>query len=1595
MKKLLISILAAAMLYTSCPITFAENQTEPYTDDSSVSGYVSTSEGVKIAGTDKKPVIYVDADDWAGVVRAAGDLKEDIKSVTDADASVVNEKSDSVNVLIGTIGKSAEIDALIAADKLDVSEIKDKWECFTIKNIDGTIVIAGSDKRGTIYGIYDLSEKMGVSPWTFWADTVPVHQDNIYINLDENGYTEGEPSVQYRGIFLNDEYNLTTWSTSLDVSGNMNNETYKKIFELLLRLKANYCWPAMHTYSTAFNNTEHNAEIADEYGIVMGSSHCEPLLRNNLGELYNYQQEWTEAHPDKTLYINTTDDAKRNVSWMWTDKDSDGNAVDNKEFLKDYWRARVRANGGYDNTYTLGMRGVHDGKFSTNMNQQTAMAEIIAAQREILTEELCSDGKEITDIPQVFIPYKEMLDLYNGGLKIPDEVTLMWADDNFGYIRQLPTEAERARSGGAGVYYHLSYRGKPTSYLWLSTTQLGLIREEMTKAYDMGAQKIWIANVGDLKPAETQVEYFLDLARDVDTVRNVSLDYYLAEHAKRDFGFDDIQAGEYADIQNSFYEIANSRRPEHLKQGLFSLENFGDEGQRHIDTYKALVERSEALYNTLDESRKPSFFEMQLYPLRCCYNATSVYVNTDKAKLYKEQGRGMAVNKYAALAAAASDRIDADTAAYNSMLGGKWNKIMTYQPAGLISSYGDWPDLRPAAESVSSVDYTQMGIAPEGSDELTFDYYNQRAKFIDIYNKGLGTIDYKVTTNVDWIKLNKTEATVADDDRIYAMVDYAKAPLGKSTAQITVTQYIGDTAVDSKAVTVRLTNNKTENLGEKTYVEADGYVSIEAEHYTDSVKNGDYEWKLEDGFGRSGDSVKIYPAAGAKVSTPDKNNSAYLEYDVYFTSSGKFPIDVYRMPSINELGGSTLRCAVGVDDGTPVKFNGNTKTTDGSSGTDAWGKGVLQNADIISGTITVPSAGLHTIRLYNEDAGVVIDKMVITTGEKKASYYGAPESYNTYYNQIAQSLPPASAAATAQTGNAAATFDASLVTAGIETADDSGIEIGDNSMKLTITDTLTESGIGIIAAYNKDGTLSGMTVSSNKVSPDDENKEFTFDKTVNGDYYEAFVWNSLEEMKPLTNKITPKVSGISSVKAVKVRDIQEAVALAAAYDSKGELITNNFTAVDLSGVAVNGTVDIPLTLDIPSDTSTVQIIMFDSFDNLNVLAPIYKKTYDGVSLMASYENDVVSAKSNLYEYTGKQSMALIVPSDTETITNDDIIYVGQEKVTDESYKSIPCTALNGKYTLKIGIAGENKVYTETFNTAKNIEPDTAAKMTELYNWSFDTDQTGSGTNVPVLGGNAIYDSTNKCIKMTSTAAAGGSVTVDLGTAVTAAQGEKITVVSKIAYGNLSGKYMTYELTDSNGKMLVRSNINRYTGKTQSLTIGGIEQLTDGAYPSALQKIDNSATTPAGKFSIYTTVIDPASNEIKLTISNTVNSTVNEYTGKLPEGTSYDLKKLYFTTDYNNAGRTCYVDDISITRSKAEAYTITFMPVDKSGTAVSNVVITVTDGVTGAVIASGADGTYTLCEGLYNYNVTADGKSVSDTLELSQATESKTINVVMN
>ncbi|MCH5210872.1 MAG: glycosyl hydrolase 115 family protein [Oscillospiraceae bacterium] len=1568
--------------------------------DAAVSGYVSLTAktgSIELVSENKTPVIHIDDSDYEGVIRAAKDLVNDIKTVTDKKPTVNNDditveaepdsagisisedgmtarlkeplsspadcyvavyesdgalkavkKStntigsgvisgfrfdevltkpkggkikafvwkdmepvtdvlgmvadndadlDGVDVVIGTLGESKTVDALAASGKIDVSEIEGKWESFTIQNVDNTIVIAGSDKRGTIYGIYDLSEKIGVSPWYFWADTAIGHADELYINLPDGGYTEGEPSVKYRGIFLNDEYNLTQWSTSMG-QGNMNNETYEKIFELLLRLKANYLWPAMHKYSTAFNATEGNAELADKYGIVMGSSHCEPILRNNLGELYAYQEEWIKAHPDKKLYINTKDESGHNVSWMWTDKDGSGNAVDNKEFLTDYWRERLKANGGYENTYTLGMRGVHDGSFQTNVTTSwtSEVQDIINAQTAILEEEAENLGVDISDIPQVFIPYKEMLTYYNQGLQIPDYVTLMWTDDNFGYIRQLPTEKEAERSGGAGIYYHLSYHGRPTSYLWLGTTQPGLIREEMTKAYDMDAREIWVANVGDLKPAETEAEYFLDLARDVETMRNRDIADWLKENAKRDFGFDDETAAEYADIKLGYYEIANSRRPEHMDGGLFSLTDFGDEGQTLLDRYQAIEDHAETIYDELPDEKKPSLYELLLYPIKGAHDMAEKYVYADKAKYYADNGYGTAANKYAALSNAANTRIDTDTKVYTDMLNGKWDKMMNPRQTGVNGSFGGTITGALNPPTVATVPYTTMTIVPEGGNSsLGFNGLNARTKFVDIINSGSGSFNWRATADEDWIILNKTSGTVADDDRIYVGIDWSKN-FTINQGSITFERVIGDTVIDKYNVPVTAYMPSAEAADGATYYEADGYVSIEAEHYTRSVANGAYEWKVEKDFGRSGDSVKIYPNRAATVSNPGKENSAYLEYNVYFENSGTFPIDVYRMPTVNELSGATLRCRIGVDDAAPVQFGGNTKTSDGSNKADSWSKGVLQNTEILSGTITVSEPGMHTIRLYNESPGVVIDKFVITTGEKKASYYGAPESYNTEYNRISSKLPDASTPADKQTGSVTALFSPSAI---ITSADSDSAEI------------------------------------------------------------------------------------------VKIGDVNKAVFIAASYKD-GKMLEMTSVDVDFSGTDSNAvkTVEYDEVI-IPEAADTVQYMLVSSIDadsesSFEALSPALEIAVPSLSLLASYDNGYVYPATKMNDYYGRESVCVI------TNTDGEIKYIRQNTVKEDTYSKIPFGG-EGKHNLKIKIAGVDGIISESFNTVINIRPNTDAASFKLHSWDFASEeQIGSSgeKNVPVLGSNAKYSSEYQCIKMTSADSdKNNNMTIDFDEPITMQQGEKLTIVSKIAYGDLSSKYMTYEITDSKGTSLVRSNICRYNNSTQSLTIGGIEQLIDGAYPPGLDKVAKGGS-PAGKFATYTTEIDTASGMITVTV--TAGTTVTEYTGKIPDGTSYNLSKLYYTSNYQYQERSCYVDDISITKSKAAAYKMTFKPVDsESEEEIASAEITVTDGVTGAVITPEADGTYILCDGIYNYTITAAGyETLSDVFELSPATEAE-------
>jgi hypothetical protein len=401
-------------------------------------------------------------------------------------------------VVIGTLGYNRAIDGLVARGRLSVSGLAGAWESFVIATVDRpwpgvdqALVIVGSDRRGTAYGAYELARAIGVSPWAWWADLPPRHRDALWLEAGLHRF--GPPSVKYRGIFLNDEdWGLYPWAAQTydPAYGNIGPRTYQRVFELMLRLKANTLWPAMHKTTRAFNADPANARLADSYGIVMGSSHAEAMLRNNVGE--------------------------------WQDDPARFNYATNRAGVRAYWDERARINAGYESLWTVGLRGLHDTGMvgaPTMAARQALLDQAIADQRAILDAHVPGGAARAG---QIFVPYKEVLDIYRAGIHVPDNVTIVWPDDNFGYIRQFPSPAEAARSGGAGVYYHLSYLGYPLAYLWLYTTPPALVQEEMLRAYDAGARQLWMVNVGDIKPAEIGISHFLDLAWDVEHWRGTS-----------------------------------------------------------------------------------------------------------------------------------------------------------------------------------------------------------------------------------------------------------------------------------------------------------------------------------------------------------------------------------------------------------------------------------------------------------------------------------------------------------------------------------------------------------------------------------------------------------------------------------------------------------------------------------------------------------------------------------------------------------------------------------------------------------------------------------------------------------------------------------------------------------------------------------------------------------------------------------------------------------------------------------------------------------------------------------------------------------------
>lgn len=552
------------------------------------------------------------------------------------------------DLIVGTWESS-----LIRQTGIDVSMLRGKHEAFLLTvSPKGCLIIAGSDKRGTAYGIMELSRLIGVSPWEWWADVIPEPRKEFVLPASYKDLQE--PSVEFRGIFINDEdWGLTPWSgltyEPTPVKGQIGPKTHARIFELLLRLRANTFWPAMHECSVPFYFTKGNKEIADKYGIYIGTSHCEPMMRNTNGE-------WKRDGIGEYDYVN------------------------NSEHVRAFWEERVKEVAGYDNLYTLGMRGVHDGamKGAKTVNEQKQVLErVLKDQRSLLASYV---DKTVANIPQVFIPYKEVLDVYNAGLEVPDDVTLMWCDDNYGYIRHFPTAAEKARKGGNGIYYHISYWGRPHDYLWLCTVQPGLIYQQMTQAYERGIRKMWVLNVGDIKPGEYQIELFLDMAWDIGEVKKQGVTKHLYRFLEREFG--QSVATQTLPVLLEHYRLAYIRKPEFMgatrteeKDPKYKVITDLPWSETYIRerilSYQQLSDQVEKISSEVAESRKDAFFQLIKYPVQA---ASQMNFKLLEAQLARH-GKGDWSRSDMAY-----DSIVSLTQLYNT---GKWNHIMDCSPRRL------------------------------------------------------------------------------------------------------------------------------------------------------------------------------------------------------------------------------------------------------------------------------------------------------------------------------------------------------------------------------------------------------------------------------------------------------------------------------------------------------------------------------------------------------------------------------------------------------------------------------------------------------------------------------------------------------------------------------------------------------------------------------------------------------------------------------------------------------------------------------------------------------------------------------------------------
>jgi hypothetical protein len=915
-----------------------------------------------LADAGKVAPLCASSQDWPGVLRVVGHFRDDLERVTGIrpDLHLDRIPAAAEVVVIGTLGKSPLIDSLRRKGLLQAEEIAGKWECSLIQVVENpfpgvnrALVITGSDKRGTIYGMFEISRKMGVSPWYWWADVPAKRKASLFVKPGR--YMWGPPKVKYRGIFINDEAPaLSGWA--YEKFGGFNSKFYQKVFELILRLKGNFLWPAMWGRAFYVDDPE-NPRLADEYGVVIGTSHHEPMMR---------------AH----------------VEWAWYGK-GPWDYQKNAPRLREFWEEGVRRMGNYESIVTLGMRGDGDYPMSEEANIEL-LQRIVRDQREILAK---VTGKDVTTIPQVWALYKEVQEYYDKGMRVPPDVTILYSDDNWGNIRRVPPRDELDRPGGYGMYYHFDYVGGPRNYKWLNTNQISRVWEQMHLAYEYGVRRIWIVNVGDIKPMEFPISFFLDYAWDPEALSAEDLPEYVREWAEEQFG--PARADRIAHLLTEYTRFNSRRKPELLSPQTYSLLHYR-EAERVVSDYRQLEQEARQLYETIPSEGRDAFYQLVLHPIEACANLNELYVTVGKNHLYAKQGRA-ATNDLAAKARALFRRDAEITHYYNRvMANGKWNHMMDQTHIGYTSWQQPDSNIMPEVKEIAVPDKAEMGVAIEGSEAWwpnsqaqailpEFDRFHRQSYYIEIFNRGRKPFRYSVRSSEPWIKVSNRSGSVPKEERVWVSVDWDRLPPGNHEGQIVISG-----PRRQRVEILARANNPSPPDAELRgcFVESNGYVAIEAEHVSRSVRGRGVYWQRIPDLGRTLSGMTLFPVTSSPQEPSSEGDGARLEYDVYLFTPGEVKVTAYLSPTLDFLNAGGLRYAVSFDEEVPQVVNMHENMTNPE-----WEERVRNNVVTKTTVHRLTRPGRHVLKYWAVDPGVVLQRIVIDTGGLKPSYLGPPESY--------------------------------------------------------------------------------------------------------------------------------------------------------------------------------------------------------------------------------------------------------------------------------------------------------------------------------------------------------------------------------------------------------------------------------------------------------------------------------------------------------------------------------------------------------------------------------------------------------------------------